>query len=65
MKSYYPSLHHKSFAQNFCLRHTFNGCCGKLASDLDAKVGLITLSDHRHHKKCVFSIFIILTSLRL
>ena len=60
-----PVLHHKSFAQNFCPSHTLNGCCAKLASNLDAKVGLITLSDPRQHKKCVFSIFLILTSLRL
>ena len=42
-----------------------NGYCAKLGSNLDAKVGLLTLSDSRQHKKCVFSIFIILTSLRL
>ena len=42
-----------------------NGYCAKLASNLDAKVGLLTLSDPGQHKKCVFSIFKILTSLRL
>ena len=60
-----PALRHKSFAQNFCQGHTLNGYCAKLASNLDAKVGPLTLSDSRQHKKCVFSIFIILTSLRL
>ena len=60
-----PVLRHKSFAQNFCQGHTLNGYCAKLASNLDAKDGLLTLSDPRQHKKCAFSIFIILTSLRL
>ena len=54
-----PVLRHKFFAQNFCQGHTMNGCCAKLASNLDAKVGLFTLSDPRKHKKCVFLIFII------
>ena len=44
-----PVLRHKSFAQNFCQGHTFNGCCSKLASNFDAIVGLITLSDPRQH----------------
>ena len=60
-----PVLRHKSFAQNFCRSHTLNGCCAERASNMDAKVGLFTLSDPRQHKKCVFSIFIISTSLRL
>ena len=37
----------------------------KLASNLDAKVGLFTLADLRQHKKCAFSIFILLPSLHL
>ena len=60
-----PVVRHKSFAQNFCQGHTLNGCCAQLTSNLDAKVGLLTLSDPRQHKKCAFSIFIVLTSLRL
>ena len=31
-----------------------NGYCAKLASNFDSKVGLLTLSDPRRHKKCVF-----------
>ena len=58
-------LRHKSFAQKFCQRHTLNDYCAKLSSNLDVKVGLLTLSDPRQHEKCVFSIFIILTSLCL
>ena len=42
-----------------------NGCGAKRASILDAKIGLFTLTDPRQHKKYAFSIFIILTSLRL
>ena len=50
-----------------------NGYCAKLASNLDAKVGLLTLSDPRQHTKCVFFNFhtfdftapLILTSLVL
>ena len=49
-----PVLRHKSLAQNFCQGHTLNGYCAKLASNLDAIVGLLTLSDPRKHKKCVF-----------
>ena len=60
-----PVLRHKSLAQNFCQGQTLNGYCANLASNFDAKVGLLTLSDPRQHKKCIFSIFIILTSLRL
>ena len=45
MTNYYPS--YKSFAQNFCQGHTLNGYCAKLASNLDAKVGLLTLSYSR------------------
>ena len=68
MKNYYPSSYPSyvtSPSQNFGQSHTLNGCCAKLASNLDAKVGLLTLSDPRQHKKYVFSTFIILTSLRL
>ena len=39
-----PVLRHKSFAQNFCQSQTLNGCCAKFASNLEAKVGLLTLS---------------------
>ena len=60
-----PILRHKSFAQNFCQGHTLNDYCAKLASNFNAKVGLLTLSDPRQLKNCVFSIFIILTSLHL
>ena len=42
-----------------------NGSGAKGASILDAKIGLFTLTDPRQHKKFAFSIFIILTSLRL
>ena len=42
-----------------------NGSGAKHASNLDAKVGLFTLTDPRQHKKYAISIFIILTSLRL
>ena len=52
-----PVLRHKSFAQNFCQCHTLNGCCAKLASNLDAKVGLLALSHPRQHKNVFFSIF--------
>ena len=31
-----------------------NGYCAKLASNFDAKIGLLTLSDPRQHKKCAF-----------
>ena len=37
-----------------CIGHTLNGCCAELTSNMDAKVGLFTLSDPRQHKKCVF-----------
>ena len=60
-----PVLHHKSFTQNFCQGHTLSGYCARIASNFDAKVGLLTSSDPRQHKDCVFSIFIILTSLLL
>ena len=68
MKSYYPSYYLpyvKSFAQNFCQSHTLNGCCAKDALNLDAKVGLLVLSDCRHHKNVFFQFFISLTSLHL
>ena len=42
---------HKSFAQNFCQGHTLNGYCAKPASNLDAKIGLLALSNPRQHKK--------------
>ena len=58
------SIEGYSFAQNFCQGHTLNGNCAKLASNFDAKAGLLTLSDPRQHKKCAFSILIFLTSLR-
>ena len=54
-----PVLRHKSFAQNFCQRHTLNGCCAKRASNLDAKVGLLTLSDPCQHKKYIYIYFTI------
>ena len=60
-----PLLRHNSFKQNFCQGHTLNGCGAKFAANLDAKVGLFILADPRQHQNCVFSIFIILTSLRL
>ena len=60
-----PILRHKSFAQNFCQGRTLNGCCAKLASNLNVIFGLFILSDRGQHKQSVFSIFIILTSLRL
>ena len=41
---------HKSFAQNFCQGHTLNGYFAKPASNLGAKVGLLTLPDPRKHK---------------
>ena len=63
--SYYPSYVTSPSQKKFCQRHTLNGYCAKLASNMDAKVGLLTLSDPRQLKKCVFSIFIILTSLHL
>ena len=64
MKDYYPS-YIISPSQNCCQGHTLRGCGAKLASNLDAKVGLFILADPRQHKKCAFSIFIILTTLRL
>ena len=68
MKSNYPSYYPSyvtSPSHKIFVSHTLNGCCAKLASNFDAKVGLLTLSDLRQHKKCAFSIFIILTSLHL
>ena len=47
-------LLHRSIAQNFCQGHTFNGCGAKLASTMNAKVGMFILSDPRQHSKCVF-----------
>ena len=68
MKNYYP-FSYPSYVtspshKNFCQGHTLNSYCAKLASNSGAKVGLLTLSDPRQHKKCVFSTFIILTSLQ-
>ena len=60
-----PVLRHESFAHNFCQGHALNGCCAKLPSNLNAKVGLFILSYPRQHTKCGFSNSIILTSLRL
>ena len=62
MKNYYPS-HYLSYVtspslKKFCQRHTLNGYCTKRSSNFDVKVGLLTLSDPRQHRKCVFSIFI-------
>ena len=51
-----PVLRHKSFAQNLCQSHTLNCYCAKRVSNLDAKVGLPTLSDPGQHKKmCLFN----------
>ena len=54
MKNYYPpnypSYVTSHFAQNFCQGHTLNGYCAKHALNLDAKVGLLTLSYSRQHK---------------
>ena len=49
-----PALRHKSFELNFCQSHTLNGCCAELASNIDAKVCLFTLSDPWQHKKMCF-----------
>ena len=58
MKNYYEwLLCYKSVAQNFCQGHTLNGYCSKLASNLDAKVGLLTLSDPRHIRNVFFQLF--------
>ena len=38
-----PVLRHKSFAKSVCQGHILNGCCAKLASNLDANVGLLIL----------------------
>ena len=42
-----------------------NGSCAERASILDAKIGLLTLTDPRQHKKYAFSIFIIFILLLL
>ena len=52
MKNYYPSYvtsPHKVFVKAMVV--------AKLASNLDAKGGLLILSDPRQHKKCVFFSF--------
>ena len=49
----HPISCHKSFAQNSCLGHTFNGCFAKRASTLNAKVSLFILSDPGQHRKGV------------
>ena len=63
MKNYYPSYYpsyvtspsHKIFVKSYKSPiHTLNGYCAKLASNLDAKVGLLTLSDPRQHKTMCF-----------
>ena len=43
-KEQLPVLRHKYTQKHFCLSHTLNGCCAKRASNLNAKVGLFTLS---------------------
>ena len=40
----------------FCQGHTLNGYCAKRASNLDAKVGLLTFSDPRQHKRFFFQL---------
>ena len=52
--SYYPS-YVTSPSQTVCQGHILNGCCTKLAPSLDAKVGILILSDPRQRKKCSFS----------
>ena len=54
----YPSYVTSPSHKKFCQRHTLNGYCTKLSLNFDFKVGLLTLSDPRQHRKCVFSIFI-------
>jgi len=58
----HPHLMSQVLATRFFSRSYFNGCCVKLTSNLNAKVGLFILSNARQHK--VF-FFIILTSLHL
>ena len=41
----------------FCQGHCSNGCCAKLASNLNAKVGLFILYDPRQHETFIFSIY--------
>ena len=45
-----PVLRQKSYAQDFCQGHALNGCCAKLASNLNAKLGLFILSDPKQQK---------------
>ena len=47
----YEILNKHSFVQNFCQGHTLNGSCAKRSSILDSKIGLLTLTDPRQHKK--------------
>ena len=49
-----PVVRHNSLAKSICQGHILNGCCAKLASNLDAKVGLFILSDPRQHKNMFF-----------
>ena len=54
MKNYYPP-NYPSYVTSpshkmFCQGHTLNGYCAKLALNVDAKVGPLTLSDSRQHE---------------
>ena len=55
MKNYYlpnyPSYVTSPSHKIFCQGHTLNGYCATLVSSLGAKVGLLTLSEPRQHKK--------------
>ena len=64
MKSRYQS-YVTNPSHNFFQGRTFNGCFAKLASNLNAKVGLFILSDPGQQKRCVFSFFIFSNSMRL
>ena len=46
----HPYLMSKVLRTKFRQGHTLNGCCGKLASNLNAKVGLFILADPRQCK---------------
>ena len=48
-------LRQNSYAQDFCQGHALNGCCAKLASNLNAKLGLFILSDPNHKNFFQFS----------
>ena len=43
-RSNYPSYVTSPSHKVFCQGHTLNGYCAKLASNIDAKVGLLTFS---------------------